>query len=247
MSIDYSIRIPDFVAAYNTLKSEIFVGAFAATEQMAKEAAAKTKSEDYNAEFEKADIAAIKENNKIIKDESMLGIDQRNYWNELNQTDPKAIEFYKTVVNPAVNLGKDFDLTYSKYFFNHDHRMKFLQDYSYNLFGTGQVTNKSDVELINIAQTKLCDVILFDRTPYARKVPNTFAFLSRAGLYVRSIQFTTSEDDIKQIKEGAVGVWDPKADESQCIDYPKKVGQPTQKLLDFFMGIEKKIKDNGNK
>jgi hypothetical protein len=242
MSIDYSIRIPDFVSAYNALKSEIFVGAFAATEQMVKEAAAKTKSGDYNEEFEKADITKVKENNKIVKEESLLGIDQRNYWNELNQTDPKAIEFYKNVVNPTANLGKDFDLTYSKYFYSHDHRMKFLQDYSYNLFGAGQVTNKSDIEILNIAQTKLCDIVLFDRTPYARKVPNTFAFLSRAGLYIRSVIFTTSEEDIKQAKEGAIAVWDPKADEAQCIDYPKKVGQPTQKLLEFFMEVEKKIK-----
>lgn len=242
MSIDYSIRIPDFITIYSALKAEIFVGAFAQTEEMLKQASKNVNQSDFDSEFSKADIDQIKEKNKIIKDQSMLKIDKRNFWNELNETDPAAVQFYKTTKTPTANVGGDFDLSYLKYFYNREHCLKFLQEYSYNLFGAGQVTNKMDVDIINTAQSKICDIVLFDRTPYARKVPNTFAFLSRSGLYVRSVVFVTSEKEIEELKKDAVGIWDPKVDVKQCIDFPKTANQPTQNLLEFFMDVEKKIK-----
>lgn len=242
IAIDYSIRIPDFISFYDALKAEIFVGAFTATEEMIKQASTKVDQNSFDKEFAQVDINAVKENNKIVKDETTRGIDGRNFWNELNQTDPAAVAFYKASKTPVANMGGDFDLSYRKYFYNLDHCLKFLQEYSFQLFGTGQVTNKMDTDIINTAQSKLCDIVLFDRTPYSRKVPNTFGFLSRAGLYVRSVVFVTNEKEIEELKKDAIGIWDPKEDPTQCIDYPKAINQPTQKLLDFFMEIERNIK-----
>jgi hypothetical protein len=241
ISIDYTIRIPDFISFYDALKAEIFVGAFAQTEEMVKQASTQVENKDFNEEFAKADINTIKENQKIEKDADTIGIDKRNYWNELNQTDPAAVAFYKATPTPVTNIGGEFDLSYGKYFYSREHLLRFLQEYSFNLFGTGQVTNKADTDIINTAQSQLCDIILFDRIPYARKEANTFAFLSRSSLYVRSVNFATNDDEIKALKEGAIAVWDPKADPTQCIDYPTKMGTPTKKLLDFFMDLEKKI------
>lgn len=242
MSIDYALRIPDFATMYGALKKEIFVGAFAQTEQMVKEASKNVDQKNYSDEFHRADIDNLAKNNAIKKTKATAGIDNRNYWNELNKTDKKAVEFYRNVISPQTNIGKDFDLSYTKYFYNNEHRMRFVQEYSYNLFGTGQVTNKADIDVLNTAQTKLCDVILFDRVPFARKVPNTFAFLSRSGLYIRSVVFVTSEEEIQDLKKGCIAVWDPKEDASQCIDFPKEVNKPTKKLLQFFMDVERSIK-----
>lgn len=239
VAIDYTLRIPDFVSCYEKLKAEIFVGAFAQTEEMAKNAAANTDMKTLSDEFAVADASTIAERNKIEKDPEHAGIDKRNFWHGLNETDPEAIKFYQTVPNPTGNMGTDFDMTYAKYFYNNEHRVRFLQEYSFTLFGTGQPTNKSDIDIINTAQSKLCDVILFDRTPFARKELNTFAFLSRSGIYVKGIMFVTSDEDLKVLKGNCVDSWDPRVDPTQCIDYPAAMGQPTQKFLDFFMNVEK--------
>ena len=124
-----------------------------------------------------------------------------NTFSNLQKKDPKAYEFYLKTAAPLNNIGKDFDITFKKYFFNEEHRIKFLSEWSYGLFGQGSATNKADINLINTAQTKLCDIVLIDRADYTRKIPNTLAFLSRAGLFIKEIKFIKAEEELKELKK----------------------------------------------
>ena len=164
---------------------------------------------------------------------------KNNAFADLQKKDPAAYDFYVKTPIPASNFGADFDLTFKKYFFSDDHRLKFLSEWSYGLFGQGAVTNKADINLINVAQTKLCDIILIDRADYTRKIPNTFAFLSRAGLFIKELRFINQEDEIDSLKKELVACWDPFTDAKQIIEPGAKYGQHTQAFLDFLMEAEK--------
>lgn len=241
IAIDYTIRIPNFIENYAALKKEIVEGAFA--DKVTQEDAELMEGADVSIDPEE-----LKKQNEIDKssyDYHMATdreLDQRNFWHELNETDPKAAKFYKEIEVPKANFDDEFDLTYKDYFYNVDHRFRFLQEYSYNLFGRGSVTNKADIELINTAQSKLFDVILIDRAPYGRKVGHTFAFLSRARLYIKGVEFVTSNEQYEQIKQQCVDVWDPKINREQAIGYSSQVNQPTEKFLNWLMGLEEKCK-----
>lgn len=168
-------------------------------------------------------------------------IDENNYWTKAAKEDASIAEFYSKIAVPEINAGEGFDITLKKYFQTNEHRLKFIEEWSYALYGQGAVTNKADITLINTAQSKLCDVVLIDRSTNARKIPNTFAFLSRSGIFVKEVVFTTTETDLDEIKKGLVACWDPFKDPSQVIQSGGKLGQPTQKFLDWFIATEKLI------
>jgi len=169
----------------------------------------------------------------------------RDFWVNLHTTDPAALSFYETSVAPRVNIGEGVDYTYRKYFYNNEHRLKFLEEYSYNLFGQGSVTNKADINLINTCQSKLCDVVLIDRTTHTRKIPNTLAFLSRAGIFVKEIMFINKIEEIEEMKKEMIGVYDPFSDSKKALSVPTKQG-PSDELLKFFLNVEKRLKTLNN-
>jgi hypothetical protein len=205
--IDFSIRIPDFIECYTTLKKEIITG---------------------------GEVQTSTENRRDKTN--------RDFWVNLHTTDPQAAAFYETSFPPKVNVGEGVDYAYRKYFYNNEHRLRFLDEFSYNLFGQGSVTNKADINLINTCQSKLCDVVLIDRTTHTRKVPNTLAFLSRAGIFVKEIMFINKVEEIEELKKEMIGIYDPFTDSKKALPVPTKQG-PSEAFLTWFLQVEKKIKN----
>lgn len=167
---------------------------------------------------------------------------EKSFWTQLETTEPKAYKFYQTVASPISEADLDFDITYRKYFYNNEHRLKFMEEYSFNLFGGGGVVNRHDITLINIAQTKLVDIVLIDRVNHTRKITNTFAFLARSGIFVKSILFIGTEKEIERLakKKNCLGIWNPFADPKMIINKPSNVNEPTEAFLEWFKLIEQK-------
>lgn len=168
-------------------------------------------------------------------------IDENSYWAKAIKADPTIADFYAKQPIPASNYGDDFDITLKKYFMNNEHRLKFIEEWSFALYGQGAPTNKADITVINTAQSKLCDIVLIDRTTNARKIPNTFAFLSRSGVFVKEVVFTNTEDEIEAVKKTCIAVWDPFKDPKQILTPGAKFGQPTEKFVEWFIEQEKLI------
>lgn len=168
-------------------------------------------------------------------------LDENNFWEKEKKLYPEMIEFYSKTPVPSSNWEPGFDLTYTKYFFNKDHLSKFLEEWSFNLFGQGIIANKADINIINLAQSKLFDIVLLDVITHTRKVSNTFAFLSKSGLFVKEVRFV-SVDELKELKKEFIGLWDPFSEENKVVENVNRFEKPTQKLLDWFMEIETKIK-----
>lgn len=176
---------------------------------------------------------------------SMKDFSERDFWVSLHKTGNEAYTFYETCLAPQENYGENFDYTYKKYFYNNEHRLKFLEDWSYNLFGQGSVTNSADIKLINICQSKVADVILIDRTTHARKVSNTMAFLSRSQLFVKGIEFISRVEDLKEMRESKefIDIYDAVEDNSKVIIPGRtKIGVSSEQFLNWLMSIEKKSK-----
>lgn len=168
---------------------------------------------------------------------------KKSLWDDLREKDPKAAEWYETTPMPTDHTAKDFDITYRKYFYTPEHRTQFLVDWSYNLYGQGSITNKVDVNLINVAQTKLFDVILIDRTTHARKTGNTFAYLGRTGAFVKEVRFISSEEEIESLKkeDHILDIWNPFTNPEQII-LPGKFGEPTKAFLEWLQLQEQRTK-----
>lgn len=172
-------------------------------------------------------------------------VEENNYWTKAIKEDPTITEFYIKIPIPEFN--QDFDITLKKYFMTPEHRLKFLEEWSYNLYGQGAVTNKADITIINTAQSKLCDVVLIDRCTNTRKVANTFAFLSRAGLFVKEVVFINTIDELEETKKELIDCWDPFTNKEQVISLTDKINNPTQSFLDWFMEVEQQIKKGEEK
>lgn len=133
----------------------------------------------------------------------------RNFWaEEIKNSDIE--NFYIKTIPPEDNIkNKDW----KKYFFNETHYLKFLEDYSYNLYVTAEVPNKKDIELINIVQRYLFDVVLVDEYLDSRKKSNTFFYLSKNRFTPREVLFLKEGEQIEATEY--LAVWNPKADSTQ--------------------------------
>lgn len=176
-----------------------------------------------------------------LEEEDIL--DENNFWEKEKKLYPEMIEFYSKTPIPNSNWEPGFDLTYTKYFFNKDHLSKFLEEWSFNLFGQGIIANKADINIVNLAQSKLFDIVLLDVITHTRKVANTFAFLSKSGLFIKEVKFI-SEGELKSLSKEFLAIWNPFSEESKVIENVGKFEKPTQKLLDWFMGLEAKLKND---
>jgi len=166
-------------------------------------------------------------------------LDENNFWEKEKKLHPEMITFYSKTPVPNSNWESGFDLTYTKYFFNKDHLSKFLEEWSFNLFGQGIIANKADINIVNLAQSKLFDIVLLDVITHTRKVANTFAFLSKSGLFVKEVRFV-SESELESLGKEFIGLWNPFLEEGKVIEGVGKFEKPTQKLLDWFMELETK-------
>lgn len=176
--------------------------------------------------------------------------DPRGFFETLQTTDKEALSFYEQTYSPKSNWGEDFDYTWEKYFYNKEHLLKFMQEYSFSLFGKSDFINfrKGDSWLINTAQSKLCDVFLIDTIPVPKKVGNTFYFLSRTGIFTKGVEFYADAEDIKKNADYDFiydsinfknNIINPNSQETKINGLPT-----TKKLYNFFIKLEKEISNN---
>lgn len=185
----------------------------------------------------KTEILSGTDDNFIKSTKDVSG---RDFWSSLSKKSLEEYSFYETSLIPQENFGPTFDISYSKYFKNKEHLLKFLEDWSYNLYGQGSVNNAADVRLINTCQSKVCDVYLLDKTTHSRKVTNTLAFLSRSQLFVKGVEFVNEKENLE---EEYFAIYDPYKDSELILTPLNKQGEPSEKFLDFFIDLEKKIKN----
>lgn len=169
----------------------------------------------------------------------------RDFWIGLSKKGGEEYLFYETSIVPQENFGDTFDYTLRKYFYNDEHRLRFLDDWSFNLYGQGLITNSADVSMINICQSKVCDVILIDRATHARKIPNTLSYLSKSQLFVKGIQFVNKIEDLKEMEESGefVKIYDPIQNPALAL-FPgrTKIGEPSGVFVDWLMKVEKELR-----
>lgn len=161
--------------------------------------------------------------------------DVRFYWQRQTMK-PEVEEFYVKVKLPENDYdlrGKDL----SKFFFNEEHYLKFMDEYSFNLYGDCEVPNLGDIDVLNIAQRDLLEVVVVDRYQSRRKISNTFFFLSKNRIYPQAVMFLGQGQELNT--ENYFAIWDPSLNDSQIN------AQKDKKFLNWFMDLEKKINEQG--
>ena len=161
--------------------------------------------------------------------------DVRMFWLTVMQ-DPVVADFYLKMNEPKDNYSVR-ELGMKSYFYDETHFIKFMEEYSYNLYVDCVVPNRSDLTIINTAQSQLFDVVLVDQVMNKRKVSNTFFFLSKNVLYPQSVLFLDNGQDINS--ENYIGIWNPGKNIEQ-VNNAKSTA-----FLDWFMELEKQYRTNG--
>jgi len=176
-----------------------------------------------------------------VNTENKRDISERGFWSSMHIKDSEAYNFYEKQATPKENWGEGFDYTWEKYFYNKEHLNKFIEDWSFNLFTQASNAKKEDIHLINICQSKLCDVVLIDKCSHTRKIPNTFAFLSKLGIFPKQVIFVT-ESELEKTKENYIAIYNPFEDYKKVLSPSEELRKPTSSFLDWFMSIERLIK-----
>ena len=178
--IDYSVRSPNFIGAYNLFKQSLF-----------------KPVEEYVTE-ESTDIDA---------QEETMGIDITRFYWKAELSNPECEDFYiKTIIKEGID---NYDLRdWNKYFYKEEHMKKFLEEYTFNLYADAEAPCKKDIEFLNIAQSHLFDVILIDEYLVTRKKLNTMYFLSKVRVLPQAIIFLGPGQNIDE--STYFGVWNPK-------------------------------------
>lgn len=153
-------------------------------------------------------------------DDTGMEIPGTKGWIDLKRNNEKEWMFY--VKTPVPVEDENFDLTWSKYFYNQEHKRKFMEDFAFNLYNQGGVISKADVNNLNLMQTHRCDVYLIDRTHFSRKLMNTYSFLSRSGLITKGLIFVASDEEIQGLEKEFIGIYNPYKNKPQTIFQPTK-------------------------
>ena len=161
-----------------------------------------------------------------------------DYWQKL-RNDVQKIKFYETCPVPSLK-DENFDYTFKKYFYNEEDRLKFFEDYNFELYGKGELVTKKIVDYINITQSKLCDVYLYDRLHNSRKSLTTFNWLAKNNLQVKGVIFISPNDSFKDLNNDAICIYDPYTNNNQFMHYNK--GNNENNIKEFFYSIENLIK-----
>lgn len=132
----------------------------------------------------------------------------RDYWKE--EVKNKDIESFYIKANPKNDIKFN---EWEKCFFKKEHFLKFIEDYSFNLFVDAEVPSARDVDLLNIAQKHLFDVVLVDEYMSTRKKSNTFFFLSKTRLTPYSILFLKIGETLNP--DEYLGIWNPQTNSDQ--------------------------------
>lgn len=133
----------------------------------------------------------------------------RSFW-ETEVAKPEVEQFYLKSI-PSEDDMKQKD--WKQFFYNEEHLLKFLEDFSYNLFVDAEVPAKRDIELLNITQKYLFDVVLVDEYISTRKKNNTFFYLSKTRLTPYSVIFLKEGEAL--VEDEYIGIWNPKSNSDQ--------------------------------
>ena len=133
----------------------------------------------------------------------------RDFWKE--EIKKKEVENFYMPLNP--NEDDYENKNFRKYFYNEEHFLKFIEDYSFALFAEGTVPNSKDIDMINIAQKHLFDVVLIDEYLSTRKKLNTFFYLSKIRVTPQSIVFLKEDEPLDETE--FLAVWNPKKNKEQ--------------------------------
>lgn len=135
----------------------------------------------------------------------------RFYWKkELEDKDVEDFYFKKIFDGEDSELkGSDF----KEYFYNTSHWEKFIEDYSFNLYGDAEAPFKKDIDLLNITQTHLFDVILIDEFYSTRKKSNTLYYLSKIRILPQAVLFLGKGQNINE--STYFGIWNPQKNKEQ--------------------------------
>ena len=121
-------------------------------------------------------------------------IEQLNFWKkELQNEEIEKFYSTKTIKETEDIKIKDWE----KYFYNQDHYLRFLEEYSYNLFVDCDVPCKRDIEYFNTAQKYLFDIAIIDEYVSSRKKLNTFFYLSKIKLLPQQVIFLKQGEELE--------------------------------------------------
>lgn len=188
--IDFTLRIPSFSKTYEGFRDSMF-----------------NSNKD---EFDTEEEVDVMEDGEIPEENFVLDA-SRFFWSEESKN-PEIGTFYakKKITKEDCDLVNT-DLR--EYFYSEDHYKKFIEDYSFNLYGDGDLPYKKDADLLNIAQTYLFDVILIDEFETTRKKSNTFYYLSKIRVTPQAVLFLGPGQKVNE--DTYFGVWNPKVNKDQ--------------------------------
>lgn len=168
----------------------------------------------------------------VTAEDDLIEDDVRFFWRE-ELKDDKIESFYlQKNINDIVDEDtKDFE----SYFYNEKHYKKFLEEYSFNLYLDSIQPNKSDNDIINVAQANLFDIILVDEYQSIRKIGNTLFYLSKIGIYPKGLIFLKNDEKLNE--DEYFSIWNPKINK----DHINKRGN--NQFLEYFKGLEIKLKE----
>lgn len=185
--IDYALRIPSFTKSYFTFKQAMFA--------------------DKVDEFE---VENKSEENDLEELASMTDLSRFFWKKELENSDIEDFYVKKTFEEDDYTL-KNSD--FKEFFYNEEHWKKFIEDYSFNIYGDADVPNKKDIDLLNITQSHLFDVILIDEYYATRKKLNTFFYLAKIRVCPQAVLFLGPGQNIDE--KSYYGIWNPKVNKDQ--------------------------------
>ncbi len=162
-----------------------------------------------------------------------------SYWSKVFSNREK-VNFYEK--SPIASHNDKFDYTFKKYFYNEEDRKEFFKDYSFLLYAKSESTSKKIIEFVNIIQSELCDVYLFDRVHHNRKIISTFNWLAKSSLHVKSVEFISPNDNLKEITKDFIGLYDPYQNSDSFI----YSNNQQQSFIDFAFNIEKIVNPSVN-
>ncbi len=158
----------------------------------------------------------------------------RYYWQK--ELEKEGVLKFYTGIDPEKINDTTVNGKYESYFFNKEHFLKFIEQYSFNIFSDAVIPCKRDIAIINIAQTSLFDVYLFDRVINSRKVPNTLYFLSKSSVFVKSVNFIGIDEQLNE--EEFFAIWEPEKNSDQV----NKEGSDV--FFNWFKKIEEKYNES---
>jgi hypothetical protein len=198
--IDGALRIPNFKKTYELFKHSMF----------------NSNVDEFDMEVEGTDETDKGEceggNEDDTPSNNGPGFEEaRFFWSkEIESPEVEAFYAKKKVVKEDEDLIQS---DYKEYFYSNEHWEKFMEDYSFAIYGDGELPFKKDVDLLNIAQTYLFDVILVDEFYTTRKKSNTFYYLSKIRITPQAVLFLGPGQKVNE--STYFGVWNPKVNKGQ--------------------------------